>query len=227
MTAPADMGAKGTGSDGPDDAVSQDYFDREPTADRFHNRAPHSPEALAEALGDVRDSLVALEGRLASVAGELESKMEGAEQRAAAAARRLALDVVDMGGALSRRVRALEHRPPIPGSELPPAAPAPLALPARPAPRRRERRLALSLILGAVLAAVLAGFWYWRQSAPAGAAAKPPIAKLTAAQAAPAPPPVASAPAQPAKPVWAQHPRLGHRPLPSSAESTSPSAARD
>jgi len=222
MTAPADMGAKGMGPDGPDDAVSQDDFDREPTADRFHNRAPLSPEVLAESLSEVRDSLVALEGRLGSVAAELAGKMDGAEQRTAANARRLALEVADMGEALARRVRTLEHRTPVPQSpQPPPPAPLVIARPIKPPPPRpRGRELALSLALAALLAAVLGGFWYWRQSAPAAsppAPVKPPVTTPPAVATPPAaatPPPVAPAPVQPAKHAWTKHPwsGAGHRP---------------
>ena len=167
MTAPADMGAKGTASDGPDDAVSQDYFDREPTADRFHNRAPHSPESLAESLSDVRDSL---EWRFGGRRGEAwppnwPARWRASEQRAAANARRLAAGSGGHGRApWPRRVRALEHRAPAPETPRAPPAEAgpPRHRPARqagPAAPARPRTWRSVFALAAILAAVLSGFW--------------------------------------------------------------------
>jgi hypothetical protein len=210
MIAPADMGPKAPSPEGPDDAVSQEDFDRAEAAGRFHNRSPHSPEALAEALSDVRDSLMSLEARLVMIAADLARQVEGSEQKAAQTSLLLAREMADMGAALARRVRTLEHGGPLPEPPLT-ASPEPLvfAPPVKPKPRRRRRGLAIGIGLAVVLAAALAGAWYWRESLSPSPVTSPP-AKI--APVAPPPPIASDAPPAPTPAPPVKHAWTGHKP---------------
>jgi hypothetical protein len=69
--------------------------------DRFHNHEEMSPEAMASAIAELREAMRALDGRLA-----------GAENDAAdanQARKSLGASMVQMGDALSKRVRSLEE----------------------------------------------------------------------------------------------------------------------
>jgi hypothetical protein len=69
--------------------------------DRFHNHENLSPEALAQAVTQLQASVSAMTDRLAA--------LETAEGASLNATRRLGLDVIELAGALARRVRALEQ----------------------------------------------------------------------------------------------------------------------
>src|SRR6266851_3089125 len=69
--------------------------------DRFHNHEEMSPEAMATAIAELRETVKSLDGRLA------EAQTDAAE--AAIAAKGLGSNMVKMGDALSKRVRTLEE----------------------------------------------------------------------------------------------------------------------
>lgn len=75
-------------------------------ADRFHNQSLQSPESLANTVEDLEAAVKALETRLANVSAGLSYQLQSVEERADHATRRLGLEVVEMGEALSRRIRA-------------------------------------------------------------------------------------------------------------------------
>ena len=79
-------------------AASEDH-----QIDRFHNHENMSPEALAQAVSQLQASLAIMTDRVAA--------LEAAEGTTLDATRRLGLDVIELAGVLSRRVRALEHAP--------------------------------------------------------------------------------------------------------------------
>lgn len=205
MTASPYPSAKWIGLDAP--PAGGDAAPGEATIDRLHNQANPSPEAVAEMLRELQDSLTALDERLTGV--------ETAEGQSAGAARRLGLEVAHMGRALAHRVRAMEKNL----AEASPAVPAPAILP--PPKRPPEKTLWLSLALAAALAAVLAGFWL-REAQSSVPAAKTPaktVVPLTPTAPPPslAPAPVAAVTVKPA-PAKAVHPawRRGakYRPAP-------------
>ncbi|HEY2481598.1 MAG TPA: hypothetical protein VGI30_05305 [Caulobacteraceae bacterium] len=87
------------------------WYDAEPSAaseeptlkavvDRFHNHEEMSPEAMASAIAELREALKSLDGRLTGT----ESEAADATQ----ARKSLGASMVQMGDALSRRVRSLE-----------------------------------------------------------------------------------------------------------------------
>jgi len=69
--------------------------------DRFHNHEEMSPEAMAMAIAELRETVKTLDGRLAEV------KTDATE--AANATKGLGANMVKMGDALSKRVRSLEE----------------------------------------------------------------------------------------------------------------------
>lgn len=144
--------------------------------DRFHNHENMSPEALAQAVAQLQASLAAMTDRVAT--------LEAAEESTLNATRRLGMDVIELAGALARRVRALEQ-PPLPADaanatpevaaeepaalESPPPlqaeAPASVDVPAEPAPPflfvpqpapRKKPANGLAIALGFLMALALA-----------------------------------------------------------------------
>jgi hypothetical protein len=148
--------------------------------DRFHNQEAHSPEALTQMLHDLEASHRALEARLGIVTAELADQMQGVEARSDLATRRLALEVVQMGGALAHRMRALQA----PITPFTPAMP-------RPAPRPRRNGFAWSVALAVLLCLGVAAFLLIREQDSTPAATPVPITASEPAAALPAalPPP--------------------------------------
>jgi hypothetical protein len=68
--------------------------------DRFHNHEEMSPEGMAAAIAELRETMKALDGRIAGA----ESEAADANQ----ARKSLGASMVQMGDALSKRVRSLE-----------------------------------------------------------------------------------------------------------------------
>jgi hypothetical protein len=68
--------------------------------DRFHNHEEMSPEAMASAIAELRETVKSLDGRLTGAESEA---ADGAQAR-----KSLGASMVQMGDALSRRVRSLE-----------------------------------------------------------------------------------------------------------------------
>jgi hypothetical protein len=141
---------------------------------------------MTEMLRDLQDAMLALDQRLAA----LESSRDGASDET----RKLAQGVADMGGALSRRVRALEQGRGDPAPIL--ARPIALAPPqAARAPRRNW--VAWIVGLGFIAIVALAAVWLLRAESLDRAAITAPPKAVSAAPAAPpatdetaAPPPV-------------------------------------
>ena len=126
--------------------------DRETEVDRFHNQSLPTPEDLMTALTDLQATIAALDARVAA--------LEGGEASALGLTRRLGLDVVEMGGALSRRLQTLERQAAAPIVEAPPPPAEPSLFIARPgAPKRNVRLLAISVGMLVALIVVLAGAW--------------------------------------------------------------------
>jgi len=69
--------------------------------DRFHNHEEMSPEAMASAIAELRETVRSLDGRLTGA----ESEAADANQ----ARKSLGASMVQMGDALSKRVRSLEE----------------------------------------------------------------------------------------------------------------------
>lgn len=170
--------------------------------DRFHNHENMSPEALAQAVAQLQASLAAMTDRVAT--------LEAAEESTLKATRRLGMDVIELAGALARRVRALEQPNVAPepttseadvvveeptAPETPPAsqvdAPAPLDVPADPAPPflfvpqpapRKKPGNGLAIALGFLVALTLAvaaaagGLWYYRSQGHSLQPTRKPIA---------------------------------------------------
>ena len=99
----ASIGPNDGGLEGPDVVA----------VDRFHNQSLQSPEALANTVEDLEAAVKALETRLANVSAGLTQQLQSAEDRADHATRRLALEVVEMGEALSRRIRGQPASAPV------------------------------------------------------------------------------------------------------------------
>lgn len=122
----------------------------DPAVDRSHNRDVLSAEAMTEMLRDLQDSLTSAETRVTG--------LEATHGQVSADSRELALGVARLGDSLLRRVRALENGGGSPPLAVPaPIEPAPIL--ARPAPRKREPVLRLTLSLAVALALVLGAFW--------------------------------------------------------------------
>lgn len=68
--------------------------------DRFHNHEEMSPEVMAQTIAELQATVERLDGQLAAVSGEA--------AEAAAAAKGLGVNMVQMGDAMSKRVRILE-----------------------------------------------------------------------------------------------------------------------
>ncbi len=68
--------------------------------DRFHNHEEMSPEAMASAIAELRETVRALDGRLTGAEGEAADANQ--------ARKSLGASMVQMGDSLSKRVRSLE-----------------------------------------------------------------------------------------------------------------------
>ena len=84
--------------------------------DRFHNQDRRSPESLAQSVVELEAAIRVLEERVASVNADLTYQIDTVERQGDRATRRLALEVAEMGAALSRRIRDQ------PAGAAPPAA---------------------------------------------------------------------------------------------------------
>jgi len=111
-------------------------------AGRFHNGHLQSSEMLSYKVEALELAVKALESRLSNVSTGLTYQLQGVEAGADHATRRLALEVVEMGEALSRRIHAQ-------------AAAAP-ATEAATAPKNSTKVSPLSLALSIALVASLA-----------------------------------------------------------------------
>jgi len=126
----------------------------DPPVDRFHNHENMSPEAMAESIAQLQASVAALTWRIAV--------LESDEGSALGVSRRLGKDVVEMGGALARRMHMLEgkiagERPPAPPSSGAVTPPAPADLfPTRAVKPRRPRSLLFVLIVALLVIVALA-----------------------------------------------------------------------
>jgi hypothetical protein len=96
--------------------------------DRFHNHEEMSPEGMAEAIADLQATMKALDGRLA-----------GAVSDASRATKGLGASMVQMGDALTKRVRELEE------SAQSEAERASKQIRALQAANKRNRRIGLAL----------------------------------------------------------------------------------
>ncbi len=166
--------------------------------DRFHNQSSPSPESFAHTIDDLQAAIQTLEERLASMSAELTYQVEGVEHRAESATRRLALDVVEMGEALSRRIRAQ----PIEG----------FAPQVKPPVRPASNNFITIGVSGALFLGLAALAWnvFHRPMAATAVRPPPPVAAALYAPAPPPPPapPVAVAsPVQPARFAPRHHPR--------------------
>jgi hypothetical protein len=156
--------------------------------DRAHNRDSLSSEAMTEMLRDLQDAMLALDERL----GALESwKVIASEDT-----RKLAQGVADLGGALSRRVRALEQG----GGDRAPILAQSLALvpaPRKPAGKPHRNWVAWIVGLGFITIVALAALWLLRaESLDRTTVTAPP----KSASPAPSPPPTVDEPATSASP---------------------------
>lgn len=114
-----------------------------PEVDRFHNLEPLSNLVMTGRLREMEESLAALDERIAA--------LEDGDGSARQMARRLGADMIDMGGALDRRLTRLERT--LRKSE-PPASTSTRSRKLQ----RDERPLAWAVGLGGLLALVLVGF---------------------------------------------------------------------
>ena len=138
--------------------------------DRFHNQDRRSPESLAQSVVELEASIRVLEERVASMNADLTYQIDTVERQGDRTTRRLALEVVDMGAALSRRIRDQ------------PTGAAPAA--ARPSTPFSALVAALSGALVATLA-VLGWSLFHHAAAASAPKASPPVAHALYA---PAPP---------------------------------------
>jgi hypothetical protein len=181
--------------------------------DRSHNRDTLSSEAMTEMLRDLQDAMLALDQRL----GALEASKDIGPDNT----RRLAQGVVDLGDALTRRVRALEQ-----GRQTPP----PILIRRESSPPARARRarpgrhrLAWAAGLVFVLLIALGGFWLLNAesvdratsaAAPNAVVAAPVVAAAPAPAPTPAPSAADTAPPRPPPPHTASHTGAPHRSAP-------------
>jgi len=113
--------------------------------DRFHNHEEMSPEAMASAIAELRETVRSLDGRLTGA----ESEAADANQ----ARKSLGASMVQMGDAISKRVRSLEEST---EAEARRAAEREAAeAKARAAAKARMKRLSLGA--GGAVAAILVG----------------------------------------------------------------------
>lgn len=117
--------------------------------DRFHNHEEMSPEAMASAIAELRETVRSLDGRLTGA----ESEAADANQ----ARKSLGASMVQMGDALSKRVRSIEETTEAEARRAAERETAEAA--ARAAANARMRRLSLgagaaaAILLGALLLA--------------------------------------------------------------------------
>ncbi|HEY5288604.1 MAG TPA: hypothetical protein VIJ59_01095 [Caulobacteraceae bacterium] len=132
--------------------------------DRFHNHEDMSSEAMAKAISDLQATVVALDGRLSGI--------EGSAAGGAHAAKDLGVSMVKMGDALSKRMKLLEDSAAAAAEAEAEArakaeAEAEVAEPATVEeaslfapiikPKGKEKTLVLTVGLGAVILAAIAG----------------------------------------------------------------------
>lgn len=144
--------------------------------DRFHNQDRRSPESLAQSVVELEAAIRVLEERVASVNADLTYQIDTVERQGDRATRRLALEVAEMGAALSRRIRDQ------PAGAAPPAARPPTPFSALVA--------ALSGALVATLSVLGWSLFHHPAAVPAPKAPAPVAHALYA----PAPPTPAAAP---------------------------------
>jgi hypothetical protein len=160
--------------------------------DRFHNHEEMSPEAMAMAIAELQETMKSLDGRLANAQGDVAD--------AAHATKGLGASMVQMGDALSRRVRSLEEAAEAEAERAAEKARAEAAAAPNPPPRGQILRLSLGLA-GALVAIVAAVMLLLPQATTRPRPA--PTAQAAPTQAAPttqAAPPTQAAPAAQATP---------------------------
>lgn len=153
--------------------------------DRFHNHEDMSPEAMAMAIAELRETVKSLDGRLA------EAQTDAAE--AANATKGLGSNMVKMGDALSKRVRTLEEEAEAEraAERARTQAQAAAAAAAKRANRSKMVRLSLGLV-GALVAVMAAVLLLLPHAAPPSQAAAQPTQLLYSPD---APAPGSAAPA--------------------------------
>jgi hypothetical protein len=152
--------------------------------DRFHNHEDMSPEAMAMAIAELRETVKSLDGRLA------EAQTEAAE--AANATKGLGSNMVKMGDALSKRVRTLEEEAEAERAAERARAQAQAAAAAAAKRANRSKMVRLSLGLAGALVVVMAAvLLLWPHAAPTTQAAAQPAQLLYSPD---APAPAAAAP---------------------------------
>jgi len=166
-------------------------------ADRFHNQDHHSSEALALSVEGLEAAVRSLESRVANMSAELNYRIGGVELRGEEATRLLALDVLEMGEALSRRIRA---QPAVSDAGRAPVVHA-------TAGRRGRISPAIAGLSGALAISVVALSWLLFHHGVGGDAAKPAAPVVAAlyepATGAPIVPP--ETPPQPSHPAVRHH----------------------
>lgn len=132
-----------------------DMMRSEADVDRFHNHEDQSPEAMAQAISDLKATVDTLGGRLAAV--------EEGTAGVVHAAKDLGTNMVKMGDALTRRVKDLEGEAELAASEAADAkAEAASARAALAAERRaRQKTVRMAMIVGAVLVAAMVGLIFF------------------------------------------------------------------
>ncbi|HXU99733.1 MAG TPA: hypothetical protein VG166_04480 [Caulobacteraceae bacterium] len=120
--------------------------------DRFHNNESLSPEAMEQALAELKETVATLEERVAAA--------EAGSTSVVGAAKGLGMSMLNMGDALAKRISSLEEAAEAAEAEARAKAEADAAaalLVTPPAPARKGPNLKISLAVGGVVvAAVLA-----------------------------------------------------------------------
>lgn len=183
--------------------------------DRFHNQNRQSPESLAQTVQELEAAVRTLEERMATLNVDLVDHITTVEQRGDQATRRLGLDVVEMGEALSRRIRT-----------TPAGIVAPIAT-ASPRRGARINRVVFGLS-GALIAALSVLGWALLRHPAAVIAAKAPAQTAAVLYAPPPPTPSVLAAAAPPAHVRAppSHHAYGKSPLQHWTRPKATSAAR-
>ncbi len=144
-----------------------DMMRSEADVDRFHNREEQSPEAMAQAITDLKATVDTLGGRLAAV--------EEGTSGLVHAAKDLGTNMVKMGDALTRRVKELEFDAERAAAEAASAkAEAASAKTALASERRaREKTVRMAMIGAAVLVAAMVGLIFLAPKLGVGRANSP------------------------------------------------------
>jgi hypothetical protein len=145
--------------------------------DRFHNHEEMSPESMAKAITELQETMRSLDGRLAGAAADAAD--------AAHATKGLGANMVQMGDAMSKRIRTLEDAAQAEAERAAEAARIEAELAAEkaraeaaaaPKPTSRGQILRVSLALAGVLVAVVASIaLLGPQSAPTRGPAPSPV----------------------------------------------------